>query len=249
MEYETIALLGSNCGIGDLDDVAALDRLCDDYGLDTMEMGVTLGVAMEGGLLSFGDASRAKELLKEVSEGTFTGRVLGQGAAVTGRILGVRRVPTVLNQGMAGYDPRALKGNGATYATSPMGADHTAGNCLPGRGGLDIKSPAGQVDLSRELQIITAVCDSLGLCTFVGPVRETLPQFAALLTAYHGREIDEQAVLEMGKAVLQDEVDFNEAAGLSVCHNDLPRFFREEPLEGTDLVFDIPQRELAAIWD
>jgi len=53
-EYETIWAHGANCGIGDLDAIARMDRLDDDIGLDTIEMGATIAVAMEGGLLEFG---------------------------------------------------------------------------------------------------------------------------------------------------------------------------------------------------
>lgn len=130
LEYETIGLLGSNCGIGDLDLIARLNYLCNDIGIDTIEAGAAIGVAMEAGLGDFGDGGRAIELLEEIGKGTVLGRVLGEGATVTGRVLGVRRVPAVKGQSMPAYDPRAVKGLGVTYATSPMGADHTAGQTI-----------------------------------------------------------------------------------------------------------------------
>ncbi len=126
-EYETVWAFGGNCAIDDLDAIALLDRLCDDYGLDTIEMGATIGVAMESGLAKFGDAQAAINLLKEVGKGTHLGRILGNGAAVTGKVLGVERVPVVKGQALPAYDPRGIQGMGVTYATSTMGADHTAG--------------------------------------------------------------------------------------------------------------------------
>jgi len=135
LEYETIALMGSNLEIDSLDVIAKLNRLCNDYGVDTMEIGVTIGVAMEAGLAAFSDGDSAIPLLKEIPKGTVLGKLIGQGATVTGRVLGITRVPATKGQAMSGYDPRALKGTGVSYATSPMGGDHTAGNCLPGRGG------------------------------------------------------------------------------------------------------------------
>lgn len=101
LEYENIALLGSNLGIGDLDAIARLNWACNDIGLDTIEMGGALGVAMEGGLASFGDAGAALDLLEEVRQGTPLGRVLGNGAGITGEVFGVLNVPVVKKPGHA----------------------------------------------------------------------------------------------------------------------------------------------------
>jgi aldehyde:ferredoxin oxidoreductase len=248
LEYETIGLLGSNCGIFDLDAVAQMDRICDDYGIDTIEIGNALAVAMEGGLLKFGDIEEAKKLLHEVGRGGLLGRLLGQGALTTGKVLGVRRVPVVKGQGLAAYDPRALKGTGVTYATSPMGADHTAGNCLPGRGGVNIYEPHGQVELSRTLQIVTSICDTLGFCLFVGAVPENLGVFADLLGSYLGSPMDTEELVELGKQVLRTEVEFNRRAGITEAANRLPRFFTTEPLGERQLVFDVPVEDLQGFY-
>ncbi|MEW6049328.1 MAG: aldehyde ferredoxin oxidoreductase N-terminal domain-containing protein, partial [Bacillota bacterium] len=76
LEYESVWALGADCGIDDLDAIAELIWICNDSGLDTIEAGVTLGVAMEAGLLPFGDARTAVELLKECGRGTPLGRIL-----------------------------------------------------------------------------------------------------------------------------------------------------------------------------
>ncbi len=113
-EYETVWSRGGNCGIDDLDVIAQLDRLDDDFGLDTIEMGATIGVAMEAGLAKFVDGKGAINLLKEVGKGTLIGRILGNGAAVTGKVFGVERVPVVKGQAMPAYDPRGIMGIGVT---------------------------------------------------------------------------------------------------------------------------------------
>ena len=118
---------GPNCGIDDLDAIARMDRACDDFGVDTIETGNAVAVAMEGGVKEFGDTAGAEELVNEIGKGTPLGRILGAGAGAVGKAFGVSRVPVVKNQAMPAYDPRAVKGVGVTYATSPMGADHTAG--------------------------------------------------------------------------------------------------------------------------
>jgi aldehyde:ferredoxin oxidoreductase len=244
LEFETIALMGSNLGIDSLDVIATLDRRCDDYGLDTMEMGNAIGVAMEAGLASFGDGNAAMKLLDEVAEGTELGRVLGQGATKTGRVLGVSRVAAVKGQGMAGYDPRALKGTGVTYATSPMGADHTAGNLLPGRAGVDCNSPEGQIKASKDLQIMSTVLDIMGLCLFVGPLPPEMEMISQLLTKVLGRPFGVEEVLKIGQGVLRTELAFNQAAGLNKADDRLPEFFRVEKLSPKGLVFDVSDKDI-----
>jgi len=171
-EYETIWALGANATINDLDVMAYADREFDEVGVDSIDCAVAVGVAMEAGIIPWGDGKAALELVKEIRKGTPLGRVLGCGAAAVGRIYGVSRVPVVKGQAIPAYDPRSVKGVGLTYATTPMGADHTAGyavatNILKVGGYVDPLSKEGQVELSRNLQIATAAIDSTGMCLFI----------------------------------------------------------------------------------
>ena len=234
-EYETVWAHGGNCGICDLDAVAMLDFLDDNYGLDTIEMGVAVGVAMEAGLLKFGDAEGAINLVKEVGKGSFLGRILGAGAEVTGKVFGVERIPVVKGQAMPAYDPRAVQGIGVTYATSTMGADHTAGyavatNILKVGGDVNPLTPEGQIELSRNLQIATAAIDSTGMCLFIAfallDQPETFQALLDLLNAFYGINLDANGVVELGQKVLKVERDFNTRAGFTKEHDRLPRFFR-----------------------
>jgi len=245
LEYETVAMLGSNLGIKSLDEVAPLDRACDEIGLDTIEMGNALAVLAEAGKLEFGDSRAALALIKEVGKGTSLGRILGSGAAVTAKVFGVSRVAVCKGQGLPAYDPRALKGNGVTYATSPMGADHTAGNCLPGRGKPDPHSPEGQVEHSRDNQVRAATLDST-ICLYVG--HSALKEVASLLEARYGLPVNEQDLLCLGRETLQRELAFNKLAGAPRV-NDLPKFFRDEELPPYNLRFDIPLDALQSLFD
>lgn len=247
LEYETIVLMGINCGLTDLDHIAELDFMCDDFGLDTMEVGVTLGVAMEAGVLSFGDFTNMKRLIQEMAYKKDMGKMLGLGAYMAGKELGIKRTPVVKKQAMSAYDPRALKGTGVTYATSPMGADHTAGNCLPGRTGLDDTKAEGHIEASRELQILTTICDMLGLCIFVGPVRENLGIMTKLFNSFTGQNNSENEMINLGLNILQTEIDYNLKAGILPNTNDLPNFFRDEPLP-SNLSFDVQSRDLEYIF-
>ncbi|MFH2115903.1 MAG: aldehyde ferredoxin oxidoreductase C-terminal domain-containing protein, partial [Spirochaetota bacterium] len=148
IQYENISLLGSNCGIGSLDDIAEMNDLCNQVGVDAIETGAAIGVAMEAGIIKFGDAEGAKDLIRQIGQGSYLGRILGNGAQITGRLLGVRRVPVIKGQAIPGYDPRGVKGNGVTYITSPMGADHTAGNAFETLKTLDPLKADGQVESS-----------------------------------------------------------------------------------------------------
>jgi aldehyde:ferredoxin oxidoreductase len=249
IQYENISLLGSNCGIGDVDEVARINHLCNQVGVDTIETGAAIGVAMEAGVIPFGDAEGAKDLIRQIGQGTPLGRVLGSGVVVTGRVLGVRRVPAVKGQAIPGYDPRSLKGIGVTYATSPMGADHTAGNALEMAKTLDQKKKEGQVEASLRLQLRAALLDSLGVCLFIRPAFVKGPNLMArLLNARYGWSLTFADVRKLGLECLEMERDFNRLAGVSDELCDVPEFMRSEPLPPYNTVFDVPREDMRRIW-
>ena len=257
-EYETVWAHGGNCGIDDLDAIAMLDRLDDDYGLDTIEMGATIGVAMDAGLAEFGDAEAAIKLLKEVGKGSHLGRVLGSGAAVTGKVFNVERIPVVKGQAMPAYDPRAVQGIGVTYATSTMGADHTAGyavatNILKIGGDVDPLKAKGQVDLSRNLQIATAAVDSTGMCLFIAfavlDQPETFQALIDMINAFYGLNLTADDVSELGKSVLKNERDFNTKAGFSKEHDRLPEYFKKVSFPPHNTTFQVKDKDLDNLFN
>ncbi len=257
-EYETVWAWGPDCGIDDLDVIARIDKMCDDFGLDTIETGNAIAVAMEGGLKEFGDGAGAEELVAEIGKGTPLGRILGNGAAMVGKAFGVMRVPVVKNQSMPAYDPRAIKGIGVTYATSPMGADHTAGyaiatNILKVGGDIDPLTYEGQVDLSRNLQIATAAVDSAGLCLFVAfPVLDNpdaLQAIVDMLNAKYGLTLTVDDVTSLGKRVLEMEVDFNHRAGFTEADDRLPELMETEKLPPHNQAFEMPHEELDTVFN
>jgi len=257
-EYETVWAHGANCGIDDMDTVAMLDRLDDDFGLDTIEMGATIGVAMEAGLAKFGDGEAAINLLKEVGKGTPVGRILGSGAAVTGKVFGVERVPVVKGQAMPAYDPRSVQGIGVTYATSTMGADHTAGyavtaNVLNVGGSVDPLKPEGQVELSRNLQIATAAIDATGFCLFIAfailDQEDTFNAMLDILSGFTGQPCTGDDVVTLGKKILDYERDFNARAGFTSKHDRLPSFFKTEALPPHNVTFEVKDEDLDQVFN
>jgi aldehyde:ferredoxin oxidoreductase len=257
-EYETVWAHGGNCGIDDLDAIAMLDRLDDDFGVDTIEMGATIAVAMEAGVAKFGDAQAAINLVKEVGKGTPLGRILGSGAEVTGKVFGVERIPTVKGQAMPAYDPRGVQGMGVTYATSTMGADHTAGyavtaNILGVGGKVDPLTPEGQIELSRNLQIATAAVDSTGMCLFIAfavlDQPETFQALIDMINAFYGGELTADGVAELGKSVLKTERDFNTRAGFTSKQDRLPEYFLKEKLPPHNVTFKVKDEELDQVFN
>ncbi|MEI7449913.1 MAG: aldehyde ferredoxin oxidoreductase C-terminal domain-containing protein [Desulfomonile sp.] len=257
-EYETVWAHGGNCGIDDLDAIAMLDRLDDDYGVDTIEMGASIGVAMEAGLAKFGDADAAINMVHEVGKGTYLGRILGNGAAVTGKAFAVERVPVVKNQAMPAYDPRAVQGIGVTYATSPMGADHTAGyavatNILNVGGQVNPLSPDGQVELSRNLQIATAAIDATGMCLFIAfaimDQPETFQALIDMINGFYGLNLTAEDVTALGKTILKAERDFNTGAGFTAAHDRLPEFFINDALPPHNIKFKVTDEDLDTVFN
>ncbi|MDD2319187.1 MAG: aldehyde ferredoxin oxidoreductase C-terminal domain-containing protein [Geobacteraceae bacterium] len=257
-EYETVWGLGANSLIESLDDIAVCDRLMDDVGIDSIEGAVIMNVAMEAGILPWGDGKGTIKLIDEdIRKGTPLGRILGNGAGSVGRTYGLTRIPVVKNQGIPAYDPRSVKGIGITYATSTMGADHTSGytiatNILKVGGYVDPLSKAGQVELSRNLQIATAAVDSTGLCIFVAFPALDIPEcFTAIfemINARYGCELDANGVVEFGKYVLKTEHEFNLAAGFSNKDDRLPEFF-EEQIPPHNAVWDFSDAEIDEFWN
>jgi len=239
LEYETLAMLGSNLGIGDLDTIGVLDRMCDDIGIDTIEFGGTLGILTETGIFRFGDGEKALDLLNEIRNGTTLGRVLGQGVEVTGRVFGIDRIPAIKGQGMPAYDPRALQTMGITLATSALGADHTAGWMV--RGG----TYEEQVNHSMERQIAFALMDTLGLCLFTRIMLfDNLNYMTGFVNGVYGWDLVEADLLKLGKDILRKERRFNEHAGFGPHANQVPDFFRNEACLPTGNVFDVPEELL-----
>jgi len=257
-EYETVWAHGGNCGIDDLDSIAMLDRLDDDFGLDTIEMGATIGVAMEAGVAKFGDAQAAINLVKEVGKGTPLGRILGNGAAVTGRVFGIERVPVVKGQAMPAYDPRGIQGIGVTYATTTQGADHTAGyavtaNILGVGGSVNPLKPEGQIELSRNLQIATAAIDSTGMCLFIAfailDQPDTFQALLDLLGSFSGQKLTGDDVVALGKSVLKMEREFNQKAGFTKEMDRLPDYFKKEKLPPHDVTFMVKDSDLDQVFN
>jgi aldehyde:ferredoxin oxidoreductase len=242
-EYETLGMLGPNLGIDDLDAIARMDRACDENGLDTIETGCTIGLLNDAGLFEFGDAARAEALIEEVAQGTHLGRIIGSGTANAASVLGIDRVPAVKGQGIPAHAARTSKGWAITYTSSPQGADHTAGVVLD-----EPLSKEGQVERSRESQILTTAFDCTGLCMFTF-LTGASGLLTTMINALIGTNLSEDDYVQMGKDTLKGERAFNLKAGIGPEADRLPDWMRTEPLSPTNEVFDVPQEEIDDFWN
>lgn len=237
LEYETIGLLGSNLGIGNLEVIARLNAFCNDFGIDTIETGAAIGVAMEAGLAEFGDSDAAYKFMDEIKNDTILGKLLGSGTTITGKVLGVKHIPAVNGQAMPAYDPRAIKGMGVTFATTPMGADHTYGPV--------VKTDKGWVEASKDAQELMAVLDSLGICMFaraaIGNHKQVLVD---LVNECHGYDLDINWLEKMAEETIHDEHKFNELAGFTKANYRMPDAFINTKVKSLDTSFDVEEKEL-----
>lgn len=244
IEYETFGLMGTNIGVADLDAVARFEKQCDDMGIDTIELGSALGVAASGGKFAMGDADAVAGLLNEVKDGTEFGAVLANGVVATAKCLGIDRIPAFHGQAIPAHDARVGKPTGVTYATSPMGADHTAGLKYE-------MSDEGAVQHSLKEQIAMALVDTLGMCNFstVSDRKVLVNTLKDFLNAVHGTNLTEEEVIGLGRQCLRDELQFNSGSEFGTTHEAVPDFVRTEPLPPRGALFGVPEEELATIWD
>ena len=252
-EYETIWGLGADAAIKDLDVIAYIDREMDDVGIDSIETAVAVATAMEGGLLPWGDGEAVLDAVKQMAVPTVLGRLLGSGTSMVGKACGLFRVPVVKDQAIPAYDPRSIKGIGLTYATTPMGADHTAGYCISGNilkvgGDIDPLKKEGQIAYSRAMQIGTAAIDSTGMCLFVYfGIADNPDGHQALIdmiNAQYGLSLTSGDVDNLGESVLKVEIAFNKEAGFNNAHDRLPEFFEYEPCPPHNVVWDFTPEEV-----
>ena len=235
LEYETICLIGSNCGVLEPDDVARLNAIVNDLGMDTIEVGAMLGVLMEAGQAEYGDVKFMEEALEDIRKGNERGRILAQGTARVGEHYGVKRVPVIKKQALSAYDPRVIEVTGITMMMTAQGADHTTGN-LPA---FECKGKTTEelVTASMGVQINSAAADSLGLCVFGRYVTDVAHDLVVdAINDALGTDLPQSFVKDLGRETLELEIKFNEAAGFTLEDDELPSFFVDEPLPPTDKV-------------
>lgn len=248
VEYETLALLGTNCGLREPDHLAEMNQYCNELGIDTIETGAMMAVLMDAGLAEFGDLDFMRRVFLELKAGSADGRLWAQGTARVGEHYGIHRVPCIKKQAISAYDPRVIEVTGISMMTTAQGADHTTGNVprLDSRS----KDAAELQQLSLEAQIGCAAVDSLGICVFGRTVTNPNVEFLAqAVNAAVGTDLDPSFFQRIGRATLRLEREFNLAAGFTEEDDNLPDFFYDEPLPPSGMVARFHAPEVHHIYD
>ncbi|PIE32089.1 aldehyde ferredoxin oxidoreductase [candidate division KSB3 bacterium] len=247
-EYETIWSYGSQCGVDNLEAISKANFLCNEYGLDTISMGSTVGCAMElyekgllpkedaGGIdLTFGNADAVVQLTDMAGKGEGLGKQAADGSFRLAESYGHSELSmSVKKQEMPAYDPRAVQGMGLEYATSNRGGCHVRGYLIsPEILGVpqkldpqEIKEKDGWLKIFQDL---TAAVDSAGIClftTFGMGGKEVAEQLAAIT----GVDYTEETLLECGDRIYNLERLFNMRAGLSKNDDTLPPRLLKSPI-------------------
>lgn len=232
LEYESIGLLGTNCGLTDPDDVARLSHTANDLGVDSIEIGAMIGVLMAAEVGAFGDVEFMKGVLEDIRTGNEKGRLYAQGTARVGEHYNVKNVPVVKKQAMSAYDPRVIEVTGISMMVTAQGADHTAGNAPAFE--CDGKSTEELAEVSFNTQVSCAAADSLGLCVFGRSATDPNPDLVTgTINNIHGTALDAGFMTKIGRETLEMEDAFNKAAGFTVEDDMLPAFFYEDALAPT----------------
>ncbi|MEZ5812161.1 MAG: aldehyde ferredoxin oxidoreductase C-terminal domain-containing protein [Rhizobiaceae bacterium] len=233
LEYETIGLLGTNCGLTDPDDLAYLNETANDLGIDTIEVGAMIAVLMDAGQAEYGDTEFMAGCLADIRAGNERGRILAQGTARVGARYGVARVPVIKKQAISAYDPRVIEVTGVSMMVTAQGADHTTGNAPSFvTSDKDVRAVAEE---SYRMQVTSAVADSLGLCVFGRSVTDpNRKMIAEAINDAHDCDVDEDFIVEIGRETLRLEAEFNRKAGFTEADDELPAFFLNEQLPPTD---------------
>ncbi len=249
-EYETLFSLGSMADNWDPSALLKLNSLCDQWGLDTISMGVTLSFALEcfskgyltpqdagGRTLSFGDAALLLDLVEETGKRQGFGDVLAEGSFRLAKRLGPEAAELLScckKVELAGHSPRALKGMSIGYATATRGGSHhDARPTLQYSGQFNRTQAKAQPSFALQTQNFTALDDSLTQCRFAsergygGLVNENYVKMINMVT---GWQLVLEEVERLGERIYNLERVFNCREGISREDDSLPYRITHQPI-------------------
>ena len=245
VEFESAFALGSNCLVDDAKAIAYLIDLCNEYGLDTIELGHAFSVTMEAsekGLvdekLEWGDIDGMIELTKKIVFREGIGDLLATGPYRAAASWGAPEISmSVKGQSIPAYDPRGIQGIGLGYATSNRGACHLRGYTVASEiAGIpeptDRLQAEGKAELLRVFQDLHAFSDSMDLCKF-SSFSENAEHYAEQYSTMTGIQLTADDVMKAGERIYNLERHYNNLAGFDKPEDDfLPKRFTEEPGTG-----------------
>lgn len=251
-DYETIYAFGPHCGIDDTKMIIAADSLCDDYGMDTISCGVTIGFIMEcfekgyitkeqtGGMeLNFGDSDSVLDAIHLIAKREGIGNLLADGTRkISEKLQGSDHFAIhVKGMELPGYDPRGMKGQGLTYALSDRGGCHVRSNTirtelmgLPEP--IDRFAYEKKAAMVRDLQLTYATGDCVIFCMF-GAFAIKMPDYAQAISAATGWDFDENELKTVAERSWNISRLFNTREGFTRKEDSLPgRLFKDPSTVG-----------------
>ena len=230
-EYETLGLFGGSCLIDNLEAIAKGNELCNRYGMDTIDVGNAVAMAMEayekgliteetaGCRLEWGSAEALLEMIRQIGENRGLGAILGKGVvAAAAEIGGDCPRYAIHSKGMSfpAHDPRAYASIALGYATSPRGACHLQafshaferGLTMPDVGihaPLERFTTEGKANLVFQMQNVMALFDAVCLCKFMVFGGFNVSLLTDLMRHAAGVAYDNEEILAAGEADLQPE--------------------------------------------
>jgi len=245
IEFESAWSLGSNCLLSDAEAISFMIDRCNEYGLDTIELGHAFSVTMEAyekGIISeeliWGDADSMIELTRKIAYREGLGGVLAEGPARAAASWGAPELSmSVKGQSIPAYDPRGIQGIGLGYATSNRGACHLRGYTVASEiAGIpeptDRLKPEGKGELLKIFQDMLAFSDSMNICKF-SSFSENAEHYAEQYSAMTGVPMTADDVMRAGERIYNLERYYNNLAGFNRREDDfLPERFTKEPASG-----------------
>jgi len=245
-EYETVWAFGAQCGVDDLAAIAKANHLCNEYGIDTISMGNTIGCAMEafergllretsGLTLNFGNAEGMVRAIELTGRKEGVGEVLALGSKRLAAKLGEPGLSmSVKGLELPAYDPRGVKGQGLAYATSNRGGCHVQAYMispeilgLPEK--LDRLTTEGKPAFVKMLQDFVCMINALGMCEFSGFALGA-ENYAELLSTATGTEYSVERFMKTGERLFNLKRVINIAMGVSREDDTLPERLLKTPM-------------------
>ncbi len=228
-EYETVWAFGPDIGNEDMDSIIRANRICNDYGMDTISCGSTIAAYSELTSTHI-DPEQLDELVMQIGEGECE---LGAGSRAYLRLKGAEKL-SMSSKGLEfpGYDPRGVLGQALGYATSNRGGCHlraymVAPEIIGKPKLIDRLTFSGKAGLVQIFQNLAAAVDSLAICKF-GSFAMDEEELAALLSAVTGVHYSPQDLLHAGERIWNLEKLFNIGAGFTRADDSLPaRMFED----------------------
>ncbi len=249
-EFESAWALGANSGLSDSEAIAYLIDVCNEYGMDTIELGNAFSVTMEayekglvGQKLDWGDADGMIEMARKVAHREGFGGILAEGPARATSLWGAPELSmSVKGQSIPAYDPRGIQGIGLGYATSNRGACHLRGYTIASEiAGIpeptDRLKPEGKGELLKTFQDMLAFSDSMNICKF-SSFSENAEHYAEQYSTMTGIPMTAEDVMHAGERIYNLERYYNNLAGFDKREDDfLPKRFTDEPASGNSAGF------------